>query len=482
MTSREQSMTAIFKKRNKILKEIRKLGPLEQINFNAAGIDIGSSEIWVCVPHDRDERFVQCFDTFTVDLHQLANWLKACDVDTVAMESTGIYWIPLYRILEERNIDVYLVNAQETKNVPGRKTDIKDCQWLQQLHTYGLLKASFIPNKEIRKLRDLGDHRDNLIRHRSTQIQYMQKALHLMNIQLDNVITDITGKTGMAIIRDIISGQREPAVLAKYRDPKCKNPQEVIEKSLEGCYSDEHIFQLKQSLELYDFFSQQIIDCDKEIQNLYSQFEPVAEPEDLPPSHKKNNRTKNEMDFDLRGQLFRITGVDLTAVDGLNVHTVHTVLTVTGVDMTPWKTDKHFASWLRLCPKNDKTAGKIIRKSTGKTKNKATLALKQTARSLQRSKSYLGAYFRKMKALHGHDKAVTATAHKLARIIYHMLQNKQPYVDRGEDYFIEQNKEREIHKLFKKAAKLGFYLHPEANVEKIKIKTESALLKFVCVS
>ncbi|MFQ6113140.1 MAG: transposase [bacterium] len=235
-----------------------------------------------------------------------------------------------------------------------------------------------------------------------------------MNIQLDNVITDITGKPGMAIIRDIVAGQRDRKVLAKYRDPNCKNPEEVIEKSLEGTYCDEHVFQLKQSLELYDFFSQKIKDCEREIEQLYSQFEPIANPDDLPPTRKKDSRTKNKMNFDLRSHLFRITGVDLTAVDSLNAQTVHTVLTITGVDMTPWKTEKYFASWLRLSPKNDKSAGKVLRKSTGKTKNKATLALKQAAKSLQRSKSYLGAYFRTMKAIHGHGYRSQTRAHYLS--------------------------------------------------------------------
>jgi transposase len=462
MSGQEDSRNSMLKKREQILKEIRKLGPLEQMNLNAAGIDIGSAEIWVCVPEDRDEHFVQCFDSFTTDLHRLAYWLKACQVDTVAMESTGIYWIPLYRILEQNGIKVYLVNAQEAKNVPGRKTDIKDCQWLQQLHTYGLLRASFIPNEQIRKLRDLADHRDNLIRHRATHIQYMQKALHLMNLQLDNVISDITGKTGMAIIRDIVSGERDAKVLAKHHNPNCKSPQEVIEKSLQGAYCDEHVFQLKQSLELYDFYSQQIITCEREIEHLYGQFEALANPDDLPPTHNKDSRTKNKMSFDLRSHLFRIAGVDLTSVDGLNASTVHTVLTVTGVDMTPWETDKHFASWLKLCPRNDTSAKRVVRKSTGKTKNKATLALKQAAKSLHRSKSYLGAYFRRMKAIHGHDKAITAVAHKLARIIYHMLITKQPYVDLGEEYFIEKNRERHIKALLKKATALGFYVTPQA--------------------
>ena len=384
MGIREKTRQGMMKKREKILQEIRKHGPLEQINLNAAGIDIGSAEMWVCVPEDRDEQFVQCFDTFTEDLSHLAEWLKACGVDTVAMESTSIYWIPVYRTLEKHGIEVYLVNAHEAKNVPGRKTDIKDSQWLQQLHTYGLLRASFIADVQIRKLRDLGDHRDNLIRHRASQIQYMQKALHLMNLQLDNVITDITGKTGMAIIRDIVAGQRDRKVLAKYRDPNCKNSEEIIEKSLEGAYCDEHVFQLEQSLQLYDFFSKRIMACEKKIEHAYGQFEPVANPDDLPPSRKKGSRTKNKMNFNLRASLFRMTGVDLTDIDGLNAQTIHTVLSVTGVDMTPWKTDKHFASWLRLSPKNDKSAGKVLRRSTGKTKNKATLALKQAAKSLQK--------------------------------------------------------------------------------------------------
>lgn len=446
------------RKKNKQLQEIPKLESLKQINFNAGGIDIASAEIWVCVPEDRDPRPVRRFDTFTTDLHRAVSWLKSCGVDTVAMESTGIYWIPVHQILEANGIEVYLVNAHEVKNVPGRKSDILDCQWLQQLHTYGLLRRSFIPDKEIRKLRDLSDHRDNLIRHRATQIQYMQKALHLMNLQLDNVITDITGKTGLAIIRDIVRGQRDPKVLAQYRDPNCKNPIEVIEKSLEGTYCNEHLFQLKQSLELYDFFSEKIAECEKQIEQHYKRFRSKANPHELPPTRKKDSRTKNRMHFDLRAELFRLCGVDLTAIDSVNAVVAHTVIAHTGLDMSRWKTEKHFTSWLRLCPKNDTSAGRVLRKSTGKTQNKATLALKQAAKSLNRSKSYLGAYYRRMKAIHGPAKAATAAAHKIARIIYVMLKEQKEYLDLGENYFMQKNKERELKKLSKKANALGFYI------------------------
>ncbi|NIR48934.1 MAG: IS110 family transposase [Phycisphaerae bacterium] len=454
-------------KKNKQLKEIPKLESLKQINFNAGGIDIASAEIWVCVPEDRDPQPVRRFDTFTADLQRAAAWLKRCGVDTVAMESTGIYWIPMYEILEAQGIEVFLVNAHEVKNVPGRKSDILDCQWLQQLHTYGLLHRSFIPDQAIRKLRDLGDHRDNLVRHRGTQIQYMQKALHLMNLQLDNVITDITGKTGMAIIRDIERGQRDPKLLAQHRDPNCKNPIEVIEKSLEGNYSDEHLFQLKQSLELYDFFSKKIAECEKQIEQHYKRFHSKANPDDLPPTHKKDSRTKNKMHFDLRAQLFRLCGVDLTAIDSVNAIVAHTVIAHTGVDMSRWKTEKHFTSWLKLCPKNDTSAGNVLRRSVGKTQNKATLALKQAAKSLNRSHSYLGAYYRRMKAIHGPAKAATAAAHKIARIIYVMLKEQKEFVDLGEDYFMQKNKERQIKKLAKKANSLGFYLVRPANYQRL---------------
>jgi transposase len=454
------------KQKRKKTVEVPKLDSLKQINLNASGIDIGSTEIWVCVPEDRDEKSVKKFGTFTSDLHQIAAWLKACNVKTVAMESTSIYWIPLYDILEHEGFEVYVVNARTVKNVPGRKRDILDCQWIQQLHTYGLLRASFRPPEQIRRLRELSRHRDDLIEHRASHIHHMQKALHLMNLQLDNVISDITGKTGMLIIRDIIVGQREPKVLAKHRDPNCKNSQEVIEKSLCGNYTPEHLFQLKQAVELYDFYTKKIAECDKEMEKQYQQLPEKVDlhQSPLPASKKYNTHSKNAPDFDLRTQLYRICGVDLTAVPGLHATTVNTVITETGPDMSSWVTEKHFSSWLCLCPTNDTSGGKILSTKTRKTSNRANKALRQAAQSLHHSKSYLGAYYRRMHARLGPAKAITATANKLSRIIYHMLKEQKEYVELSEDYYMRKYKEREINKLIKKANALGFYLTPAQGV------------------
>lgn len=454
------------KSKKKDSKAIPRLESLKQLKLNAAGIDIGAAEIWVCVPEDRDEQPVRRFGTFTSDLYNIAAWLKNCGVDTVAMESTGIYWIPLYEILEENGLDVNLVNPRYVKHVPGRKSDILDCQWLQQLHSYGLLSPSFRPEKETRKLRDLSRHRDNLIRYRAAHIQHMQKALRLMNLQLANVISDITGKTGMRIIRAIVSGQRRPEVLATYRDPNCKNDQKTIEKSLQGNYAEEYVFQLKQALELYDYYTEKIKECEREIEKQFTRIPGRVDPKVKPlgPSTKTNSHCKNEPDFDLRSQLYRMCGVDLTAVDGLNAVTVHNVVTETGVDMNKWPTVKHFASWLSLSPYNDISGGKILRTKTKKTKSRANKALRQAAQSLSRSNSYLGAYYRRMHARLGPAKAITATAHKLARIIYVMLKEQIEYVDLGPDYYLTKNRQREVKKLLKKASALGFYITPIPSV------------------
>jgi transposase len=446
--------------------EIPKLDSLKQINLNAAGIDIGSNEIWVCVPEDRDKQPVKKFGTFTCDLHKIAAWLRECGVDTVAMESTGVHWIPLYDLLEEKGFDVNLVNPRHVKHVPGRKSDILDCQWLQQLHTYGLLSASFRPDIETRKLRELSRHRDNLIRYRADHIQHMHKAMHLMNVQLDNVISDITGKTGMRIMRAIVAGQRDPKVLASYRDPNCKNSRKVIEKSLEGNYAEEYVFQLKQVLELYDFYTSQMAVCDREIEKQYAKMTPKVDGEQkpLPPSSKTNSHCKNQPDFDLRSSLYRMCGVDLTEIDGLNSVTVHNVISETGVDMSRWPTEKHFCSWLSLSPGNEISGGKVLRTRTKKTANRANKALRQAAQSLHRSPSYLGAYYRRMRTRLGAPKAITATGHKIARIIYVMIKEQREYVDLGADHYLIRNREREIKKLRKKACALGLDLTPIGSV------------------
>ncbi len=436
-----------------------KLEALKQINLNAAGLDIGDDEIYVAVPEGRDEVSVRVFQTFTRDLHALADWLEACGVDTVAMESTGVYWIPSYDILEARGFEVYLVNARHIKNVPGKKTDILDCQWIQQLHTYGLLQGSFRPADNICALRALIRHRDMLIRYRSSHLQHMQKALHLMNVQLTNVLSNITGVTGMKIIRGIVSGNHDPQKLAQYRDYRRGKSKEEIALALEGNYRTEHLFALKQALELYDLYSQKIEDCDAEIETMYSAFEPQVNIIEKPLKDRKRKRNKpvgNEPDFGLRLYLYQMTDVDLTQIDGINALTIQTVLSEIGLDMSRWKTVKHFSSWLSVCPYNDITGGKVIKSGTKKSQNRAAKALR-LARSLSHSDSYLGAFFRRIKA-----RSDAATAHKLTRIIYAMLKNQTEYVDPGADFYEEQYRQRAVKNLQRKAKKLGFSIVPVA--------------------
>ena len=300
------------------------LDELNQIQPDAAGIDVGSEEMYVCVPPDRDESSVRVFGTFTAELHNLADWLTQCQIKTIAMESTGIYWIPLFEILEGRGFEVYLVNAGHAKNVPGRKTDVSDCQWLQQLHSYGLLRASFRPDADIVTLRELVKQRQTLTSSRSITIQHMQKALELMNLKLKNVLSDITGVTGQQIIRAIVAGERDGAVLAKYRDSRCKKSEEVIAASLQGNYKDEQVFTLTQSLQLYDFYTGLIADCDKRIEVCYREFEPQIDR--LPTPKKRARKTANDPAFDLRSQLHQMTGVDLTEIDGIGALTAQTVV------------------------------------------------------------------------------------------------------------------------------------------------------------
>ncbi len=434
---------------------------LEQINLNAAGADIGAEEIYVAVPVGRDEESVRAFGTFTADLHQIAHWLQRCGIETVAMEATGVYWIPLYEVLESLGFEVNLVNARHIKNVSGRKTDVVDCQWIQQLHTYGLLAPSFRPPEHICSLRSLVRHRDMLLRYRAAHIQHMQKALELMNLKLTNVLSDITGVTGMKIIRAIVAGERSPEVLARYRDRRCAKSESEIIKSLQGHYKQEHLFALQQALELFDFYTQQIQACDAQLEALYAQFDPPDQPASPPPAQKRKH-SKNHPDFDLAHSLYRMTGVDLTQVDGLDALSVQTILTEIGTDMSKWPTVKHFTSWLGLCPNNKVTGGKVKQRSREKTKNRANLAFRRGAQSLARSQTALGAFYRRIRAKHGGPKAVIATAHKLARIVYFMLKRREPYQDLGADYYDQQYQDRVVRQLTYRAAKLGFRLEPIA--------------------
>lgn len=439
-----------------------KVNALEQINPNAAGIDIGAEEIYVAVPPERDTESVRSFPTFTADLHSLVEWLKACQIETVAMEATGVYWIPLYELLEEEGFEVCLVNARHLKNVSGRKTDVLDCQWIQQLHTYGLLSPSFRPPEEIVAIRCLVRHREMLVQYRSAHIQHMQKALTLMNVRLTNVLSDITGVTGLKIIRSILAGERNPLRLAALREPGCKKSAAEIAKSLEGHYKREHLFALKQALELYEFYDQQLMACDAELEAMYQEFDPPENPGTPPPAARTQKRRKNQAHFDLAPALFRLTGVDLTQIDGVDELTVQKVLCEIGTDMSKWPTVKHFTSWLRLCPNNKITGGKIIQTGVQPTKNRASAALRVAAASLKTSDSALGAYFRRMRTRLGTPAAITATAHKLARIIYFMLKHRKPFHDFGADAFEQQFRARSLRNLSRQAAKLGFRLEPAA--------------------
>ena len=444
----------------RVIKVARKLNALDQINLNAAGIDIGAEEIYVAVPPDRAEESVRVFGTFTADLHELAAWLKACRIDTVAMEATGVYWIPLYDILEGDGFEVYLVNARHLKNVAGRKTDVLDCQWIQQLHTYGLLTASFRPPQDIVALRSVVRHREMLVQYRSAHIQHMQKALTVMNVRLTNVLSDITGVTGMKIIRAILAGERNPQVLAGFREPGCQKSAVEIAKSLEGNYKPEQVFILQQAVELYDFYEQQVIACDAELERLYRLFEPPEDPPTPPPAPHTQKRRKNQAYFDLAAALYRMNGIDLTQIDGLDALTLQKVLSETGTDMSRWPTVKHFASWLHLCPNNKITGGRVKQRSVQPTKNRASTALRVAAASLQHSDRALGAFYRRMRARLGPASANTATAHKLARIIYFMCKKRQAYQDVGADYYEREQRARAIRILNRQASRLGFRLEP----------------------
>lgn len=451
------------KGKSKSVVGAKPLDVLSQINSAAAGLDIGATEIYACVPPERDAQSVRAFGTFTRDLEALADWFTACGIQTVAMESTGVYWIPVYEILESRGFEVCLVNARHLKNVPGKKTDVLDCQWIQQLHTYGLLQASFRPPEEICALRALIRHRANLVRYRAAHIQHMQKALQQMNVQLTQVVSDITGVTGMNIMRAIVAGERNPQVLAAMRNDKCAKSEAEIAAALQGNYRFEHLFVLQQSLEQYDFYDRQIRQCDAEIESMYGSLPPADTdgPESAPPpkpTHQKPR--KNQAHFDLATSLYQLVGVDLTAIDGIDALVAQTVISEVGLDMSKWPTVKHFASWLGLAPYNKKTGGKVKSSQTKKTQNRANTALRIAAQSLHHSRTALGGFYRRMKAKHGAAQATVATAHKLARIVYYMLKYRRPYVDLGEAQYEQEYRDRTIRNLKRKAAQLGLELVP----------------------
>jgi transposase len=431
---------------------------------DAAGLDIGAEEIWACVPPERAAQPVRRFGTFTPDLHALADWLAQCAVKTVAMESTGVYWIPIYEILEARGFEVALVNAHHLKNVPGRKSDVQDCQWIQRLHSYGLLQASFRPAEEMRVLRAYLRQRAMLVEHRAAHIQHMQKALAQMNVQLMQVVSYLTGQTGLQIMRAIVAGERNPQTLAQWRHGRCHASEAEIAKALTGHYQPEHVFALTQALALYDFYTTQIQQCDTYIEQHYTAIKPTYDEQPplppLGPTPKPNSHGKNAPRFDVRGSLYRILGIDLIAVTGIDVSTAQTLIAEIGTDMSKWPTAKHFASWLGLAPHNEISGGKILRSPPLPGCNRAGQALRRAAQSVGRTQTTLGASYRRMRARKGPKAAITATAHKLARILYHWLSHREPYQPLPPEDYEHRLRLRDLALLKRKASRLGFTLQP----------------------
>lgn len=433
---------------------------LERINPNVAGIDCGASEHYVAVPTDRDSAPVQSFVTFTEDLHRLADWLTSCGVRSVAMEATGVYWIPLYEILEARGFEVLLVNARHVKNVPGRKTDVLDCEWLRELHSVGLLRASFRPADAIVALRGYVRHRDTLIRSISSIIERMQKALVQMNVLLPRVITDITGVTGMAIMHDIVNGRTDPRQLARHRDARCKASKAEFVAALTGNYRPEHVFALKQNLQLFDLHQGMLQECDTAIeahlQTLVEQADPPSEP--LPPRRSKRQHRGHEPGFELRGYLHRLTGVDLSQVEGIGPYQVLRLISEIGIDMSRWRTEDHFTAWLALAPRNKITGGRLISSRTIPSSNRAAAIFRMAAMSVGRTQTALGAFYRRLAARIGGPKAITATARKMAILVYRMLKGELQYQDPGPDHYNAEQRRRALRRLRRRATSLGLAL------------------------
>jgi len=459
------------RERRQLQKQLEACDPqLKIVHPDAAGIDVGNASHFASVPAGRDQRPVQEFGSWTADLHRMAQWLKSCGIRTVALQSTGVYWIPVAEVLEQESLEVYLVNARGTKNLPGRKSDVQECQWLMKLHTYGLLRNSFRPPEEIRGVRTIWRQRSRLIEDASRAVQQIQKALTTMNVQLANVISDISGATGMMIVRAIVKGERDRWALAKLRDKRIRASEEEIAHSLEGNWREDVLFELKQVVEGYDFYRKQIAACDKELQvrvttlshrraGEETEREASGEPNDGKTRPYKSPR-KNQPQFDLRRELRRIFGVDLTTIDGIDVMIAQVILSELGPDLSAFPTEGDFSSWLELAPRKDITGGKVIRQKARKSKNRVSNALRMAAESLWHSDSYLGARYRRLRARKEGKQAVKAMARYLACLVYRLLTKGQDYVDRGAAYFEKKRSDREITTLQRRAIELGLKLVP----------------------
>jgi transposase len=439
----------------------RRRRELPVTNPGAAGIDVGADAHWVCVPADRDAQPVRRFGTCTADLEAIADWLQASAVTTVALESTGVYWIPLYELLEARGLVVLLVDARQVARAPGRpKSDAKDCQWIQRLHSYGLLSAAFRPAEQVVVLRAYLRQRDMLVTYAGQHIQHMQKALEQLNVKLTEVVSDITGVTGMAIIKAILHGQRDPSQLAKLRDPRCKESEATIARALQGSWRPEHLFALQQALALYEFYHRQIGECDQAIEAHLRTFKDQSAGQTLPYRPRRRKREANEPRFDARTRLYCLCGVDLTAIEGIEETTALVLLSEIGTDMSRWPSRKQFCSWLGLCPQHKISGGKILSRRVRRGSSRAKRTLRLAARSLHHSKSALGAFFRRIKSQHGSAAAITATAHKLARLVYALLKHGTDYVAQEMEQYEAKYRERKLRAIARQAQQLGFDLVP----------------------
>ena len=428
----------------------------EAVFPNAAGIDVGASSHWVAVPPHLAEESVREFGPMTGDLNAMADWLIGCGVDTVALESTGVYWIPVFEVLEQRGLKVWLVDARQMKYVPGRKSDVQDCQWLQKLMSLGFLRAAWRPDGEVCVVRAVARQRDVLIVEQASWVQRMQKSLVQMNIQLTEVLTDVMGMTGQAIIRDIVAGERDPKALARHRDPRVKASVEEVTKALTGNWRDEHLFVLGQALGMYDDIARHLGECDAKLQALLADL--GQRQVDLGKAPRAGSKLRHE--FDARQTLANWAGVDLTRINGLGLAAVMKILSEIGPDLSRFANVKHLCSWLGLCPGTKISGGKVLSSKTKRSANRVCQALKMAAMSLSHSGSALGAFYRRLCSRMDKPSANTATAHKLARMVYFMLTRGEDFVDKGQQNYEEQQRQRSIAALKRRAATLGFQINP----------------------
>ena len=432
---------------------------MSPVHAHAAAIDIGATLNVAAVGPDRDPEPVRSFGTFTADLHRMADWLESCGVTTVAMESTGVYWIPAYEVLEQRGFAVVLVNARDAEHVPGRKTDVSDAAWLQRLHEYGLLRASFHPDAKIAPLRDYLRQRERLLDYAASHIQHMQKALTQMNLRLHHVVADVTGATGLRIVRALVAGERDPAVLAGLRDYRCKASEETIRKALTGNDREEHVFALAQALELYDTYQAKVAACDARIAAVLERLQAECPAPAAPlPAPRCRTRSSNAPAFPAREALHQIPGVDLTGIHGLGPYLALKLVGECGTSLSAWPSAKHFTSWLGLAPSNKISGGKVLSAKTRRSNNRAAALLRLAAVTVGRTETALGAFYRRLSGRVGKAKAVTATARKIAVLFYNALRHGVAYADPGASYYEERYKRRVLANLQRRAKSLGYVL------------------------